>query len=294
MATVEAAAEAFVRSLRARGKAANTIRSYAHDLSQFARHVENQHVDKVGHQAISVFLTPGRLSASTARRRHACLSSFFRWLLRHEYVDVNPMERVDPVKAPDRLPRPIAEDKAHAVLATIPAEATRDRALFHLLYETGMRVGEAISLEVSDIDLTPDDELIRVMGKGGRERTVWLGALPRVVRLLRRHLRLSGIESGVVFRGDARFGGGNVPVNYTTVRRAWQKYCEAAGVKATIHQLRHSRASEWIEGGVPLTTVRKALGHRNIQSTMVYVDVSAESVKHDQIAYQRRRRLRGR
>jgi integrase/recombinase XerD len=72
------------------------------------------------------------------------------------------------------------------------------------------------------------------------------------------------------------------------VRHAWQRYCVAAGITATIHQLRHSRASELVRAGVPLGTVRKVLGHRNIQSTMLYAEVDPATVKRDLLEYQRR------
>jgi integrase len=179
---------------------------------------------------------------------------------------------------------------AEAILKAIPTKATRDRTLFTLLYETGLRVGEALGLHVEDVDLAMDDEKVRVMGKGGRERTVLLAAAPRSIRLLRHHLKTTKYPSGAVFRGDPRRGGSSLPADYTTIRRAWARYCEKAGVRATIHQLRHSRASELVQAGVPLGTVRRQLGHRNIQSTMIYAEVDSATVKRDLLEYQKRKR----
>jgi len=176
-----------------------------------------------------------------------------------------------------------------AVLKSIPPSATRDRALFTLLYETGMRVSEALGVQYADLDLTPDDEKVRVLGKGQRERTVLLTAAPESSRLLRRHLKLSRIRAGSVFRGDPRYGGSALPLGYTTARRAWQRYCAVAGVTATLHQLRHSRATQLVQAGVPLGTVRKVLGHRNIQSTLLYAEVDSATVKRALLAYQRQR-----
>jgi integrase/recombinase XerD len=73
------------------------------------------------------------------------------------------------------------------------------------------------------------------------------------------------------------------------IRKAWSTYCETAGVQATIHQLRHSRATLLIQAGVPVTTVRKQLGHRNLQSTLRYAEVDQATVKQDLLEYQRRR-----
>ena len=289
MLTVADAIARFLEALRSRQTPANTLKAYTSDLRQFAAAVPAD-LAAVDPPAIQTFLAgPGTVSAATQRRRHATLCAFYGWLLRQELITASPMAKVDPADLPVRLPRPLDPALVKAILAAIPAAATRERALFTLLYETGMRVGEAIALHVADLDLTPDDEKIRVLGKGQRERMVLLTAAPESIRLLRRHLRLAGIHAGALFRGDARYGGSNLPLDYTTALRAWQRYCRQAGVEATIHQLRHSRASQLVQAGVPLGTVRKVLGHRNIQSTLIYADIDPQTVKHDLEEYQRRK-----
>jgi site-specific recombinase XerD len=77
-------------------------------------------------------------------------------------------------------------------------------------------------------------------------------------------------------------------LEYSVAHYAWQKYCQSAGVQATIHQLRHSRASQLLQAGVPVTTVRKQPGHRNIQSTLFYAEVDQATIKQDLLTYQRR------
>ena len=116
-----------------------------------------------------------------------------------------------------------------------------------------------------------------------------LAAAPESIRLLRRHLKQSRITAGSVFRGDPRYGGSPLPLDYSVIRKAWSTYCEAAGVQATIHQLRHSRATLLIQAGVPVTTVRKQLGHRNLQSTLRYAEVDQATIKQDLLEYQRRK-----
>ena len=152
-----------------------------------------------------------------------------------------------------------------------------------------MRVGEVLSIHYTDLDLTQDDEKIRVFGKGQRERMVLLAAAPESIRLLRRHLKQSHITADSLFRGDPRYGGSPLPLDYSVLRKAWQKYCKQAGVQATIHQLRHSRATQLIQAGVPITTIRKQLGHRNLQSTLLYAEVDTATVKRDLLEYQRRK-----
>ncbi len=289
MLSLSRAADQFIATLRARHAPINTVRSYASDLRRFALVAPADLVAIDGAVVRSFLESVDGQSPATRRRWDATLRTFYRWALREGLVAGNPMERVDPVKMISRLPRPLDSGSVTAVLKSIPPSATRDRALFTLLYETGMRVSEALGVQYADLELTPDDEKVRVLGKGQRERTVLLTAAPESSRLLRRHLKLSRIRSGSVFRGDPRYGGSALPLGYTTARRAWQRYCAVAGVTATLHQLRHSRATQLVQAGVPLGTVRKVLGHRNIQSTLLYVEVDPATVKRDLLAYQRQR-----
>ncbi len=283
------AVESFVVSLRQRSVPINTIKSYAHDLRLFVQVVPAD-LPAVTAETLQAFLASfSHLSAATRRRRYCTLRAFYHWLIRHGVVETNPMERLDSIEQVQREPRPLPPETVTKILGAIPASHLRDRTLFTLLYETGIRVGEALGLLATEVDLSTDDEKIRVFGKGQRERTVLLTAAPESIRLLRRHLKQSRITSGSVFRGDPRYGGSPLPLEYSVVHYAWQKYCKAAQVQATIHQLRHSRASQLLQAGVPVTTVRKQLGHRHLQSTLLYAEVDQATIKEDLQQYQRRK-----
>jgi site-specific recombinase XerD len=198
------AVETFVAILRQRSAPVNTIKSYAHDLRLFVRAVPAD-LATVTAEAIQAFLTgDSHHRAATRRRRYSTLCAFYRWLIRHEIAQVNPMERLDPIEQVEREPRPLPPEMVTKILQAIPTSNLRDRILFTLLYETGIRVGEALGLLATDVDLSTDDEKIRVFGKGQRERTMMLTAAPESIRLLRRHLKQSHITSGSVFRGDPR------------------------------------------------------------------------------------------
>jgi site-specific recombinase XerD len=147
-------------------------------------------------------------------------------------VQSNPMGRLEPVEQIERLPRPLDPDDVTRILKAIPASNLRNRAIFMLFSETGMRVEEALSIHYADLDLTQDDEKIRVFGKGQRERTVLLAAAPESIRLLRRYLKHSHITAGSIFRGNLYHGGSPLSLDYSVLRKAWQKYCKQAGVQA--------------------------------------------------------------
>jgi len=288
MTTTSEAVDGFIASLRSRRSPANTIKAYAHDLRHFVAAVPTA-LGEVSAPLIQQFLAgDGHLSPATQARQYATLCTFYRWTIRQELMQSNPMERLDSITQPKKEPRPLAHEEVVKIMKAIPTSNLRDRTLFTLLYETGVRVGEALALQYSDVTLTQDDEKLRVFGKGQREHTVMLTAAPESIRLLRRYFKHSHITAGSVFRGDPRYGGSPLPLDYTVVHKAWQKYCRSAGVQATIHQLRHSRASQLIQAGVPVTTVRKQMGHRNLQSTLRYAEVDQATVKQDLLSYQRK------
>ena len=284
------AIDVYLEALEARRAPRNTRKAYRLDLAAFERCFPELELADATASLLRSYLGEGDWAPATRSRRRASLASFFRWLTRNDLTESNPMDKVDTVVVPETLPRPAEPTAVEAILGRIPPRATRDRALFTLVYETGVRIAEALGLYCHDLDLVRDNEKIRVLGKGNRERTVLLAAAPRAVRLLRRHLKLQEIEEGAVFRGDPRRGGSSLPMDYTTARRSWNLYCQEAGHQITLHQLRHTRATELVRGGVPLGTIRKVLGHRNIQSTLIYADVDDETVKRDLLEYMRRQR----
>src|SRR5215469_17593411 len=225
------ATEAFVANLRQRSVPKNTIKSYAHDLHLFVQAVPAD-LTEVTLDHIQTFLTRNeKHSVATRQRRYSTLCTFYHWLIRHEVLTTNPMDHLDPIEQVQREPRPLPPETVTKILQAIPASNLRDRTLFTLIYDTGIRVGEALSILATDVDLRTDDEKIRVFAKRQRERTIMLTAAPESVRLLRRHLKQSQITSGSVFRGDPRYGGSPLPLEYSVVHYAWQKYCKLAGVE---------------------------------------------------------------
>jgi site-specific recombinase XerD len=126
------------------------------------------------------------------------------------------MTRLDRTHLPIPAPRPVPTSQVVAVFGAIPKSRDRDRLLFHLIYTTGIRIGEALSVEVDDLDLTRDDEHVTILDKGGRRRTVLLDD-PNVVAMLRRYLRARDYRHGPLFRAEKNHVGG--PVRYASARQ---------------------------------------------------------------------------
>jgi Phage integrase family len=150
------------------------------------------------------------------------------WAYRAEIITADPMTRLDRTRLPLSPPRPVPTEHIEAVLRAIPKTRDRDRLLFGPLYTTGMRAGEALAIEVDDLDLSRDDEHVTVLGKGGRRRTVLLDD-STLVALLRRYLKARGYRHGALFRAEKNYVGG--PLRYSSVHQLWAKYCAKAQVK---------------------------------------------------------------
>jgi len=264
----------FLADLRNADRSPHTIRAYESDLFRYSIFC----VDDTS--AISVetlrafFASRADRAAATRARTQAALASFFAWAYRGGHLPANPMAKIARVRLAPPPPRGVGREVVEQVLAAIPASQPRDRLLFRLIAETGMRVSETLGLYVEDLDMTADDEHLRVKGKGGRHRTLLLDD-PALVRQLRTYLRKHGYQHGPLFRAAKNGTGG--PLAYQSVQERWAAYCAKAGVDCTLHQLRHTHATELVNGGVSLATIRKRLGHKNLQTTLRYAELSDQA-----------------
>jgi integrase/recombinase XerD len=276
----------FLTDLANANRSATTQRAYGADLAAFARFYGGP-ATGVTTEVLRGFLsTRAHLAPATRARTQAALSSFLGWAYRHDLIDANPMGRIERVKLDAPAPRGLPRTQIEAILACIPATKKRDRLLFRLLAETGLRPGELLGLHVEDLDLTPDDEHLSVLGKGGRRRTVLLDD-GRLVKDLRSYLKRTGYRHGPLFRAEKNGRGG--PLRYQSIQERWVRYCASAGVTCTLHQLRHSHATELVNDGVSLATIRKRLGHKNLQTTLRYAEQSDAAADAELRSWRRRR-----
>lgn len=276
----------FLTDLEGAGRSIHTLRCYRGDLAQFA----GLHTGEVGRIDAAVlrgfFTSIARQAKATRARKQAAVASFLAWCCRHDLLDADPMTKIERVAPPRRQPRLVDPGRVRRVLDVIPKRKLRDRVLFELIAATGLRASEALGIYIEDLDLRPDDEHLTVTGKGDRQRTVLLDD-PAFLALLRRYLKTINFTSGALFRAEKNHIGG--PLRYSSARELWSKYCAAVGESISLHQLRHGHGTELVNDGVPIETVRKRLGHRDIRSTLLYAEKS-DRVADDEIRAWRRRR----
>ncbi|MDQ2806409.1 MAG: tyrosine-type recombinase/integrase, partial [Chloroflexota bacterium] len=257
----------FLLDLAQAQRSLHTRRAYASDLAQFAATSPGPLTGITPTLLRAFFLTLETRQPTTRARQQATLASFFAWAYRQDLLAHNPMTQIQRVQPAVPLPRAIARPQVEAICAAIPRADQRDRVLFRLLVETGLRIGEALGLEVGAVDRTRDDEHLRVLGQGGRWRTVLLDARD-LVRQIRRYRQYTGYRHGPLFR--AVKNGGAAGLRYQSVQERWAGYCAAAGGRCSLHQLRHTHATELVNDGISLATIRKRLGHQRMETTLRY------------------------
>lgn len=283
----EGALEAWTVHLRAeRNLSVHTQRAYLSDLRQFASAVgHDTPPDRVRPEDVRAFLAErhGVLQPATLGRKLAALRGFFGYRVREGLRDADPTAGLPAPRAPRRLPRPLPVDDCQT-LAERPGDeaggtlALRDRALVELLYGAGLRVGEAVALDVRDVDLHRGE--VRVWGKGGKERVVPLpGAAREALRVWLETRRHAGVLAEPLFTALRR-GRDGVPrrLGARDVRRRLRARALEAGIADRVHphRLRHSYATHLLDMGADLRAIQELLGHASLSTTQKYTAVSAE------------------
>jgi len=269
-----------------RGLSRNTLGAYRTDLLQFSEHLEGAGTDfrsatPKDLQSWLNTVTANGASNSTLRRKIACLRTFYRWLRREGLIDADPAADLRSPGRNQRLPKVLTRSEVAVLIGSPDSDSVadlRDRALLETMYACGLRSTETVELELSRLDL--EARMLKVVGKGGKERMVPLGvpaaaALERWLRFARPKL-LGVREERRVFlnlRGGALTRQGL----YGVVKR----HAEATGLgdRMTPHTLRHSFATHLLSGGCDLRALQEMLGHADAATTQMYTHLSVEDLR---------------
>jgi integrase/recombinase XerD len=293
-ASFDAALEAYLDHLRVeRGLAAATIRAYDTDLRAFAAGASDIDAwDRSPEPALrwlaGLSRPPSTLRESSVRRKSAALRAFYRFCAREELTAVDLTDGLPSAGRTLALPDTLDIAEVAALLeATISADAPglRDRALLELLYASGLRISEALGLDVGDLSFVA--ESVRVIGKGDRERVVPVGEV--ALQAIERYLEvarptLAGAASG------KRIPATSGPLFLSTYGRrlsrmeAWRavrRSAQRAGITRHVspHTLRHSFATHLLEGGADLRVVQELLGHASITTTQLYTHLTGSRIR---------------
>ena len=269
-----------------KGLSANTLESYRYDLQGLAAALREhgRALDTAGREDLLRFLAVQVTSGRSPRSLSRYLSGFrqfYRWLLREGRIAQDPSALIESPKLGRGLPKALSEAQVEALLDA-PDTATpiglRDRTMLELMYATGLRVSELVTLEGVHVNL--NQGVVRVTGKGGKERLVPLGeeSLDWLQRWLRdgRPELLRGGECGEVFVTARRKG-----MTRQAFWHAIRRHALAAGIERAVspHMLRHSFATHLLNHGADLRVVQLLLGHSDLSTTQIYTHIAREGLK---------------
>jgi integrase/recombinase XerD len=278
--------ERFTRALwLEEGLSENTREAYARDLRGLAEFLATQgrRLDTAQESDLLAYAAARHAGskATSANRRLSSFKRYFRWALREGRLQQDPTLRLAAAKQALRVPKTLGEAQVDALLAAPAADTAagqRDRAMLELLYATGLRVSELVNLP--SIGLNLRDGLVRVRGKGDKERLVPLGeaareALQRYLAGARAEL-LAGVRSDMLFvtaRGQA--------MRREVFWRLIKRYAVLAGITSPLspHTLRHAFATHLLNHGADLRSVQLLLGHADLSTTQIYTHVARERLR---------------
>ena len=272
----------------------HTVRNYISDLRQYLaflteREIKTLEVDRLTIRSWLANLQR-KIGKNSAGRKVASVRGFYRFLLREGEVSLNPMEDVSIPKAEKRLPKFFSVDDIFRLMESPSSDKQlilRDRAILELLYSSGLRVSELTNLNISDIDMKA--EIIKVLGKGNKERMVPIGgkALQALIAYMdakNRRDETPGRPSGKKDRAEAcralflNYRGDRLTSR--SVARIVEKYLRKAGIpgKGSPHTLRHSFATHLLDSGADLRGIQELLGHASLSTTQKYTHITTDKL----------------
>jgi integrase/recombinase XerD len=281
-----------------KGLSPNTLEAYRRDVGVYCGFLAAEGIGGIGlatdeHAAAFVRALSGvGLSAKSIARTISALKGLHRYLLGEKKIDTDPTQNLELPRSGHALPDVLSYDEVELILsAATPSGTTdsglwmRDRALLETLYATGIRVSEATTLKRADI--FPDQQLIRVFGKGSKERLVPIGA-PALEWIARYSEGVRVTLAAKKQTGDAVFlNWRGRPLSRVAVWNIVKEYTRRAGIEKDVHphSFRHSFATHLLEGGADLRSVQEMLGHADIATTQIYTHVDRELMKAEHAKY---------
>ena len=264
-----------------KGLSIQTAKSYIDDIYRFATFIKKDYVEELEEDDLMAFLRfqmSSSKSISTVLRRMSSIKSFYIFLKKDGYYQ-GEIPEIDSIKKPEHLPTCLSLEEVDALLDAPNMETDsgiRDKAMLELMYATGLRVSELLSLERNKVNL--EREIVSVIGKGSKERKVPMGDFAsEYVRQYIDTVRVKNKGRGSKYLFLNRSG---KPLSRQYFFKQIRKYASEAGIKATIspHTLRHCFATHLLENGADLRSVQEMLGHSNIATTQIYTHISTKRI----------------
>jgi integrase/recombinase XerD len=266
----------------------NTLSSYKNDISAFISFLKTFKVSdpsEISSDKITLFfktLKDFELTNTSTARYFSSLKGFFSYLIKNNYIKKNPIEKISAPKLSKKLPSVLNVNEIDLILSKPDVSDTlglRDKAILELFYACGTRVSELINLKISDLFL--NDEVIRVFGKGSKERLIPIGSsaikwMEEYLKKGRSSLMKISKSGNIVFLNSR-----GTKLSRMGVWKIIDRYVKETGIKKEVHPhtFRHSFATHLLEGGADLRAVQEMLGHADISTTQIYTHIDRDYIK---------------
>jgi integrase/recombinase XerD len=266
----------------------NSINSYKTDLFKLFDFLESEKINDlndVKYKHITKYFEKQRnekINSSTVSRYSSSIKGFFVFMLQQGYIEKNPALNLKSTKIARSLPSVLSFDEVDKILNTPKTNdklGLRDKAILELLYSSGLRVSELLNLKISDLFF--GDEVIRVLGKGSKQRIVPIGSsainwITEYLKKTRPLLEKKAKSENLIFLNSR-----GSKLSRMAIWKIVNKYCQEAKIEKEVHPhtFRHSFATHLLEGGADLRAVQEMLGHSDISTTQIYTHIDREYIK---------------
>lgn len=266
-----------------RGLAKNSIASYTQDLAKLKEFAESEDVElvEISRADLRMFiasLSKSGLAPTSINRVISAVRGFYKFLLIDGHIKKHPAENLDTPTKGFYLPKFMTEDEVEALLSQPDVSqetGLRDRAILEMMYASGLRVTEAATLRIDDVDI--DSGILTCKGKGNKERKVPLGK--SAIEWLKSHLANRKKSEHIEMRNLFLASNGQ-PINRQTIFKFTKEYAEKAGLEdISPHTLRHSFATHLLQNGADSRSVQAMLGHADISTTQIYTHITDQHLR---------------
>ncbi len=265
----------------------NTINSYENDLNKFEEYYKNKDLLKITSKDIEKYIqTLSDLAPTTVSHNISSLKTFYSYFLKQVRISNNPTDGIKSPKLGIHLPTYLTIDEVNKLLdiEVTDAFSSRNKAILELMYATGLRISEVISLEFKNVDY--DECIIRVMGKGSKERIVPVNDyaikyLKEYIDNYRPELVKNEINNYIFLNNHGRM------LTRQGIFKMIKNYAALKNIKKTIgpHTLRHTFATHLLENGADLRVIQELLGHSDISTTQIYTHLTKEALHNEYKKY---------
>ena len=283
--------ESFMLTLeKERNFSLHTIKAYKNDLNRFNYFLNNtlsrKKLAKINRNDIRKFLAEeydNGYSSKTVARRLATIKSYFKYLVKTELIQENISIHINSPKVPKKLPNFVDKNLIDTLMKTPSLDThigIRDRAVLELFYSTGMRLSELVNMNIGDFEI--NKKLIRVIGKGNKERMIPYGRAAESA--IKNYLKIRNLSLKPAFANKPLFvNSSEKRISKRTIQRRMNNYIKlvADGKRIGPHLLRHTFATHLLDNGADIRAVKDLLGHSSLSSTQIYTHVSIEKLKKD-------------